>query len=325
MATPTALSVLAEHARCSVGAVLCIRFNPTGHYLLTAGKDRSVRLWNASAGRADADGNASLVHSYTGAHAQEVRCVCANPDSTRLASAGADRGAFVWDVRRGCVVRRLRGHDGGPVNDARFAGEGGAVVVTGGYDQTCRVWDCRSTDPRPVQVLTGFRDAVTCVADASGRDACAITAGSADGSVRRYDVRNGGVTVDRFAASDGNAAAVADMALGVGGEVYLASCLDGEARLVDAASGEHLTTYRGHVCQGATKLECALTRADAHAVVASEDGRVLVYDLVDASVKHIGGRKGDVCVSSLDYAQANGGAVAAARADGTFAVYGMPR
>lgn len=315
---PVALPLTAAHGRCHAGAPLCARFNATAHYLVTGGKDRAVRLWNHR--KEDAGGNAALVHEYAGAHGYEVRAVAPSPDSTRIASAGSDRALFVWDVRRGVVVRRLRGHEGGPVNAVRFAGASGAVLVTGGYDQTCRLWDNRSSDPRPVQVLTGFRDAVTCVADAAGRDAEAIVAGAADGSVRRFDVRSGGVVVDRFAADDGHAVAIADVALGVGGEVYLASCLDGHARLVDAAGGDVLATYVGHVCGGATKLECALTRADAHAVLASEDGRVLVYELVDATAKHVGGTAGMPCVSSLDYAPSTG-AVAAARVDGTLSVY----
>lgn len=38
------------------------------------------------------------------------------------------------------------------------------VLVTGGYDQAIRLWDCRSRSFEPIQTLKNFGDAVTSVA-----------------------------------------------------------------------------------------------------------------------------------------------------------------
>lgn len=43
----------------------------------------------------------------------------------------------------------------GPNND---------VLVTGGYDQAVKVWDCRSKSIEPIQSMKPFRDSVTSVA-----------------------------------------------------------------------------------------------------------------------------------------------------------------
>ena len=38
------------------------------------------------------------------------------------------------------------------------------LLVSGGYDQAVKVWDCRSRSIDAIQVLKGFRDSVTSVA-----------------------------------------------------------------------------------------------------------------------------------------------------------------
>lgn len=38
------------------------------------------------------------------------------------------------------------------------------VLVTGGYDQAIRLWDCRSRSFEPIQTMKNFGDAVTSVA-----------------------------------------------------------------------------------------------------------------------------------------------------------------
>lgn len=56
------------------GPVLAVRFNRTGAYALTCGKDRTFRLWNPHKG--------VLVKTYTG-HAHEVRDVACAADNSR--------------------------------------------------------------------------------------------------------------------------------------------------------------------------------------------------------------------------------------------------
>ena len=42
------------------------------------------------------------------------------------------------------------------------------VLVTGGYDQAIRLWDCRSRSFEPIQTMKNFGDAVTSVSVADG-------------------------------------------------------------------------------------------------------------------------------------------------------------
>ncbi len=137
-------SVLAGHE----GAVLNVRYNASGAFALSCGKDRTLRLWSLAKG--------ALIKTYTG-HGHEARCAlraflvqCAHASDTRaaaqvrdvacttdnnkLASVGGDRQAraraallvfripsltpltppvqvFYWDVATGRTIRKFKGHD----------------------------------------------------------------------------------------------------------------------------------------------------------------------------------------------------------------------
>ena len=120
------------------GAVLCVRYTADGAYAVTSGADRSIKLWNPA--RASPESGALLIKTYAGPHAKEVSAVAVAADSARLASCGGDKTAFVWDVATGAVVRRLEGHSA-RVNCVAFCAPSHALLATGSYDQTLKLWD----------------------------------------------------------------------------------------------------------------------------------------------------------------------------------------
>lgn len=92
-----------------------------------------------------------------------------------------------------------------------------------------------------------------------------ITAGSVDGTVRRFDVRMGRVYVDELHQP------VTSVAVSRDGLCTLAACLDSTLRLLDKASGQLLASYKGHMHQ-AVKMDCCFTPSDAQVVGSSETG-----------------------------------------------------
>ena len=73
-----------------------------------------------------------------------------------------------------------------------FGGEDGGVIVSGSYDATVRLWDCKSQSTKPIQVLEEARDSVSSL-HVAGHE---IVAGSVDGRLRVYDLRMGLLCVD---------------------------------------------------------------------------------------------------------------------------------
>ena len=73
-----------------------------------------------------------------------------------------------------------------------FGGEADGVVVSGSYDATVRLWDCKSQSTKPIQVLEEAGDSVSSL-QVVGHE---IVTGSVDGRMRVYDLRMGMVFVD---------------------------------------------------------------------------------------------------------------------------------
>ncbi|KAH7332497.1 hypothetical protein KP509_20G090900 [Ceratopteris richardii] len=104
-----------------------------------------------------------------------------------------------------------------------------------------------------------------------------ILGGSVDGTVRTFDIRLGREIVDNLGQS------ITSIFLSNDKKCILAGCLDSTLRLIERFSGDLLQEYKGHSCKS-YKLDSCLTNTDAHVVSGSEDGKILFWDLVDASV-----------------------------------------
>ena len=151
-------------------------------------------------------------------------------------SAGGDRSVFLWDVATAVTTRRFGGNQHGHtsrINCVAFAGDGENLVVSGGFDTTVRLWDVKSGNFKPIQVLDEARDAITCLV-VRGPE---IITGSVDGRVRSYDVRMGQCTTDVIGAS------VTSIALTRDGQAMLVGSLDSKLRLMDRQTGSCLRSY----------------------------------------------------------------------------------
>jgi mitogen-activated protein kinase organizer 1 len=139
-----------------------------------------------------------LIQTYS-AHGYEVLSLAVAADNARFASAGGDRSVFLWDVATAQTIRRFAGHSS-RVNSVAFGGADDALLVSGGFDTTVRIWDCRSRSAKPVQVLSEARDGITsvarCTTDVIGasvtglgvsRDAKTVLVSALDSKVRLMD------------------------------------------------------------------------------------------------------------------------------------------
>ncbi|XP_074642519.1 WD repeat domain-containing protein 83-like isoform X2 [Tubulanus polymorphus] len=243
---------------CKQGAVRSARFNVDGNFSLTCGSDKSLKLWNPI--------TSTLLKTYSG-HGYEVLDAQSSCDNTNICSCGLDKTVIYWDVASGKVLRKYRGH---AVNCVSF-NEQSTLILSGSIDGTVQIWDVKSRRMEPVQVLNEAKDSVTTI-QVSDHE---ILVGSADCTIRRYDLRVGSMVVDCIGQP------VTCVHLSKDGQSMLVSSLDSSVKLIDKETGEMLNEYTGHKNDN-YKIDSCLSADDTKVFSGSEDGKVYIWDLVEA-------------------------------------------
>ncbi|KAI0446658.1 WD40-repeat-containing domain protein [Xylaria telfairii] len=301
------------HLLGSSGPVHALAYSASpGTYVLAGSSDRSIRLYNPQPGNTNHHHHSSsshvskksstssssgtspvlpegrLIQTYS-AHGYEVLSLSVSADNARFASAGGDRSVFLWDVTSAQTLRRFgggssHGHSA-RINSVSFAGEDDSLVISGGLDASVRIWDVRSGAPKPVQVLTEAKDAVSAVA-VHGPE---IVVGSVDGRVRTYDVRAGRCVTDVVGPS------VTSLCLTRDGKAVLVGGLDSKLRLMDRETGGCLKTYGDPGWRNTDlRVQSILGGKEQYALVGDEmtgapsqgtEGRIWAWDVVTGELK----------------------------------------
>jgi mitogen-activated protein kinase organizer 1 len=125
-------------------------------------------------------------------HSNDVLDAKASCDSSQITSASMDKCVFLWDVTTAQVIRRYRAHHS-YVNCVQF-NEESTVILSASVDGTVKIWDCKSHNKDPIQVLDEAKDSVTSVSVSDHE----ILTGSLDQKIRRYDIRKGIMLCDHI-------------------------------------------------------------------------------------------------------------------------------
>ncbi|GHJ83712.1 hypothetical protein NliqN6_0114 [Naganishia liquefaciens] len=304
------------------GPVNVVRYNnQTSKYCLTGGQDRSIRLWNSSAGKE--------VKVYKG-HGYEVLGLDIAPDNASFASCGGDKAVLIWDVSSGTVTRRLQGHFG-KVNVVKYAGGGagakdggGNVLVSGSFDSKVMIWDMRAVSRLPIQTLQEARDSITSISiPPSSAGGAEIITGCVDGVVRSYDVRMGKLVGDTIGAPVTSVVASPTSPK----DSLLVASLDSTVRLLDRTNGQMLATFKdAEFVNNAYRSQIAFGYGEDIVLAGDEQGGLWAWNVIDSKPLEAEPAKiHSKVITWVETHPLHGNEMLTASADGTVKVWGRKK
>ena len=246
----------AAEFRAHDGAIDAIALSGDGHLIVTAGSDRTLKIWNAEArtlqGSIPLDAGTATSLSVRNNHA---------------VTAHADGTIAVYDLDSRSRLYNFKRNDAS-VWSAVFAGSEDRVAAAG-HDWTVALWQTGSPSA-PEALLQGHENAVQALAvDPAGHW---LASGSADSTVKLWNLE----THDVRRTLRGRGDFVSALNFSPDGSTLAAGSLDGSIKLWSATTGRGLRTLYNHKSR---VTSIAFTPSSDVIASASEDGTVRLRGL----------------------------------------------
>jgi WD40 repeat protein len=161
--------------------VHAVQWLPDSKTVISAGADRTIRIWNAQSGK-------SLANLK--GHSGPVMCLAVSPDGKLLCSGSLDQTIRVWDTAQWKPLRALTNHLG-PVQTVQFVTVSApstsriTYLSSAGDDRTVRLW--QPENGRMVRILHQPAPVLCSAFDSANL----LYTGAADGYVRTINLETG--------------------------------------------------------------------------------------------------------------------------------------
>lgn len=241
-----------------------VTFSPDGTRIACGSTDETIELWDAANGR--------HIGSLYG-DSDFVTSVCFSPDGTRIAAGCADRTIKLWDSATGAQLRTFRGHTDWVMSVA-FS-EDGTRIASGSSDKTIKLWD--AVTGGEARTLRGHTGEVTSLSFRP--DGTRIASAGFDNTMRLWNSVTG-LEIKTFRVQEYEVGRVsfspnATRLAAFGG------FKDSTIRLLDAATGEVLSSLEGHADEVTDLSFCP---DGTNIVSGSSDNTVKLWDVSNGNI-----------------------------------------
>jgi serine/threonine-protein kinase len=249
--------------------VTSVALSADGRYILSAGFDRIVRLWDVQTGEE--------LKRLPG-HPGTTWAVAFSPDGRYAVSGGQDHprrqdwGIRLWDVKARREIRQLTGHE--EVISSLVFSKDSREVISGCWDRTIRAWDVEGKKQSIV-----FNMSVPILSLALSPDQRHILVGSNDGFLRLID-RDKGQELHKFQGPEGF---VESVAFSPDGGFALSGGADQTIQLYDLKAGKEVRRLKGHT----GKVDCVAFSPDGKRILScGEDKTIRLWEAESGKELH---------------------------------------
>jgi WD40 repeat protein len=164
---------------------LSLTFSPDGSTVVSAGADRTIRVWDAK--------SLKPTRPPLRGHEDSVNSVVISPDGKIIASGSDDQTIRLWDAQTGQPIGApLRGHEN-VVSSVAFSPDG-KTIASGSGDLTLRLWNAKSgQEITPTELRTFYTTGIKSVTFSPDGQTLAVSwdDNGFGGMVSFWDIKSG--------------------------------------------------------------------------------------------------------------------------------------
>jgi WD40 repeat protein len=247
------------------GGINSCVFNGDGTQILSAGDDRTLRLWDTE--------NGETIRAFTG-HSNVVMEGVFSPDGHSILSAGEDQTLRLWDIETGAQIRTFTVH-AGLVTGCAISPDG-TLALGSADNRTLILWDIETG--ALLRTFTGSKRAI--FGCRFSPDSRYVLGASSNHSIWLWDISTG----DLIREFTGHSRTVYTAEFSSDGKLIVSAAQDSTVRIWNTATGECLHVCEGH--QGGV-IRAIFSPDDRMILSASADRTLRLWDVATGATIRI--------------------------------------